>query len=247
MTTRPPSWRRPQSSLSRSPGSWWLAGDAAERRLVGARRRRRGLRRIRRAGRAVRRGDVPGLHQARRRLDVPRQPRPRDGARAEPRRARAVLVSRDAPAASGEGISARRGDACRRRPRVVGGDSLWLYHPCVAFTAAMLALALYGLLGSLVGRPWLRGARRLRRRPVGAALRLCALGRLEGGRRGGGDRPGVCARVARATERSSPRAFLPLAVACAWLLGVLSSGAVLWLAAGSRGGDRRHAAHVARP
>ena len=39
---------------------------------------------------------------------------------------------------------------------VVGGDSLWLYHPCVAFTAAMLALTLYGLLGSLVTRPWLR-------------------------------------------------------------------------------------------
>jgi hypothetical protein len=112
---------------------------------------------------------------------------------------------------------------------IVRGDSLWLYHPCVAFTAAMLALALYGLLGSLVSRPWLRGLAAF----VGAQSALLYGYALWGGLK----EVAGAAAIALASalvwpalrERSSPRAFLPLAVACAWLLGVLSSGAVLWL------------------
>ena len=112
---------------------------------------------------------------------------------------------------------------------VVGGDSLWLYHPCVAFTAAMLALALYGLLGSLVGRPWLRGLAAF----VGAQSALLYGYALWGGLKEVAGAAAIALASAlvwpAVRERSSPRAFLPLAVACAWLLGVLSSGAVLWL------------------
>ena len=112
---------------------------------------------------------------------------------------------------------------------VVGGEALWLYHPCVALTAAMLALALYGLLGGLVARPWLRGLAAF----VGAQSALLYGYALWGGLK----EVAGAAAIALASalvwpalkERSSPRAFLPLAVACAWLLGVLSSGAVLWL------------------
>jgi hypothetical protein len=112
---------------------------------------------------------------------------------------------------------------------VVRGDSLWLYHPCVALTAVMLALALSGLLGSLVTRPWLRALAAF----VGAQSALLYGYALWGGLK----EVAGAAAIALASalvwpalrERSSPRAFLPLAVACAWLLGVLSSGAVLWL------------------
>jgi hypothetical protein len=112
---------------------------------------------------------------------------------------------------------------------VVGGDSLWLYHPCVAFTAAMLALTLYGLLGNLVTRPWLRALAAL----VGAQSALLYGYAMWGGLKEVAGAAAVALASALVwpglNERLSPRAFLPLAVACAWLLGVLSSGAVLWL------------------
>src|SRR5437870_1847011 len=41
--------------------------------------------------------------------------------------------------------------------QIVGGDVLWLYHPCVAWVAAMLALALYELAARVVSSRWLRG------------------------------------------------------------------------------------------
>ena len=112
---------------------------------------------------------------------------------------------------------------------VVRGDSLWLYHPCVALTAVMLALALYGLLGSLVTRPWLRALAAF----VGAQSALLYGYALWGGLKEVAGAAAIALASAlvwpAVRERSSPRAFLPLAVACAWLLGVLSSGAVLWL------------------
>ena len=112
---------------------------------------------------------------------------------------------------------------------IVGGDSLWLYHSCVALTAAMLALTLYGLLGGLVARPWLRGLAAF----VGAQSALLYGYALWGGLKEVAGAAAIALSSALVwpalKERSSPRAFLPLAVACAWLLGVLSSGAVLWL------------------
>jgi len=39
---------------------------------------------------------------------------------------------------------------------IVGGDALWLYHPSVAFMAALLALALYELTARIGAARWLR-------------------------------------------------------------------------------------------
>ena len=113
------------------------------------------------------------------------------------RGARAFVVPRDAPAAPGEGISPRRRDAGRRRPRNRGGEALALPPGRRADR------------GHARTRP-VRASGRSRRptlasgpsphssTPVGSPLRLRALGRPEGGRRGGRHRAGIGARVARA-------------------------------------------------
>ena len=74
---------------------------------------------------------------------------------------------------------------------IVRSDALWLYQPAMAVMAAMLALGLYALAGHVVRGPLAARGRGRRRRAVGAALRVRALGRHQGaGDRVGAARPG---------------------------------------------------------
>lgn len=112
---------------------------------------------------------------------------------------------------------------------LVGGESLWLYHPAVAMTAAMLALTLYALVAGMVERRSIRALAAF----VAAQSALLYGYALWGGLKevaGAAAIALVSALVWPAVKAgTSARATLPLAVACAWLLGVLSSGALLWL------------------
>jgi hypothetical protein len=113
---------------------------------------------------------------------------------------------------------------------LVGQDAAWVFQPYLAFLAAMLALAFYTLVTPLVKTPWLRvlavfvasqaallfayslwgGAKEL------AAAWLMAI---------------LAAFAAQALRESGPpRSFLPLAVASAATLSVLSFGGAIWLA-----------------
>jgi hypothetical protein len=113
---------------------------------------------------------------------------------------------------------------------LVGQDAAWVFQPYLAFLAAMLALAFYTLVTPLVRSPWLRalavfiasqaallfayslwgGAKEL------AAAWLLAL---------------LAALAAQALRESGlPRSLLPLAVASAAMLSVLSFGGAIWLA-----------------
>ena len=89
--------------------------------------------------------------------------------------------------------------------RLVGQDPTWVYQPCMAFFAAMLALALYALLRGRRPVGLAAGGRRLRGVAGGAPLRLCPLGRDQGARRGGVHRPGGGPRAV------APGRALPLA------------------------------------
>jgi hypothetical protein len=113
---------------------------------------------------------------------------------------------------------------------LVGEDPAWLFQPAMAFSAAMLALVLYALLGPLVERRWLRAlAAWGAAQPAllfafslwGGIKELAAAAML----------PLVAALVAEVVRRpGGARALLPAAVATAALLGVLSIGGGLWLA-----------------
>jgi hypothetical protein len=114
--------------------------------------------------------------------------------------------------------------------KVVGQDAAWLFQPYLAFAAALLGLALYRLSSLvLVARP----AR-------AAAAFLAAQAALLYGYSlwGGVKEVTAAALVALAAAltseafkaRLSPRALFPLAVAAAGLVGVLSIGALVWLA-----------------
>lgn len=115
---------------------------------------------------------------------------------------------------------------------VVGGDTLWLYHPGVAFTAAMLGLVLYRLAATIAGRRWIAALAGF----VGAQSALLYGYAMWGGLKevAGAAAIALVAALVWPALRPEPtvRSFLPLAVATAWLLGVLSSGAVLWLVPG---------------
>jgi hypothetical protein len=109
-------------------------------------------------------------------------------------------------------------------------DSAWLFQPCLALMAAMLSLSLYELTARLAAPRALRGLAGF----VGAQAALLYGYALWGGIKElatAWTLPLIAALVptaVRATER--PRRLLPLAVACAVPLGVLSVGATLWLA-----------------
>lgn len=113
---------------------------------------------------------------------------------------------------------------------LVGTDSMWLYQPCVAFMAAMLALALYELTARVIGPGWLRALAAF----IGAQSALLYGYALWGGLK----EVAGAAVIALAAALVAPivraeggvRSFLPLAVASAALLGVLSAGGSLWLA-----------------
>jgi hypothetical protein len=114
--------------------------------------------------------------------------------------------------------------------RVVGQDTAWVFQPYLAFLAALLGLALYRLSGLvLVSRP---------ARAVAAFLAAQAA-LLYGYSLWGGVKEvaaaSLLALAAALTSdafnaRRSALAFLPLAVAAAGLVGVLSIGALVWLA-----------------
>jgi hypothetical protein len=112
---------------------------------------------------------------------------------------------------------------------IVRGDSLWLYHPCVAVFAAFLALSLYELTARLIGSRWLRGLAAF----VGAQSALLYGYALWGGSKevGGAWLIALAATAVVPAVRAEGRvrSFLPLAAASAALLGMLSAGAVIWL------------------
>jgi hypothetical protein len=113
---------------------------------------------------------------------------------------------------------------------VVRQDTAWVFQPYIAFLAALLGLSLYRLSGLvLVSRP----ARALAAFLAAQAALLYGYA-LWGGVKEVAAAALVALAAALAGEmfraRSSPLALLPLAVAAAALVGVLSVGALVWLA-----------------
>ena len=112
---------------------------------------------------------------------------------------------------------------------IVGGDSLWLYQPCIAFMAVVLALALYELTARVTERRWLRSLAAF----VGAQSALLYGYTLWGGLK----EIAASAVIALAAALLVPtaraggnlRGYLPLAAASAALLGILSAGGFIWL------------------
>ncbi|MDP9243515.1 MAG: hypothetical protein M3O77_00350 [Chloroflexota bacterium] len=113
---------------------------------------------------------------------------------------------------------------------IVGGDSMWLYQPSMALFAALLGLSLYELTARLIDPGWLRGLAAF----IGAQSALLYGYSLWGGIKevGGASVIALAAAsvVLAARGEGRIRSFLPLAAASAALLGMLSAGAVIWLA-----------------
>ena len=113
---------------------------------------------------------------------------------------------------------------------IVRGDALWLYHPAVAFMAALLALALYELTARIGATRWLRALAAF----TGGQSALLFGYALWGGLKevAGAAAVSLAAALFVTTERGRGRlrSVIPLAVAAAALLGILSAGAVVWLA-----------------
>jgi hypothetical protein len=112
---------------------------------------------------------------------------------------------------------------------LVGQDAAWVFQPYLAFLAALLALSLYRLAGLVVSS---RPARAL------AAFLAAQAALLYGYALWGGVKEvaaaALVALVAALTSdaldaRRAPRALLPLGIASAALVGVLSIGAAVWL------------------
>jgi hypothetical protein len=112
---------------------------------------------------------------------------------------------------------------------IVGQDAAWVFQPYLAFLAALLALALYRLAGLvLVSRP---------ARAVAALLAAQAALLYGYSLWGGVKEVAAAALVALAAAltsetfkaRGSALALLPLGIAAAALVGVLSIGAAVWL------------------
>jgi hypothetical protein len=114
---------------------------------------------------------------------------------------------------------------------IVRTDSAWLWQPYLTFLAAMLALALYGLVAPIVrSRAWRAAAAFVAAqaallygyvlwggiKEVAAAL-LLALG---------------CALIPAVLEARRARETLPLAVVGAAFVGALSAGGALWIVPG---------------
>ncbi|MGH3080536.1 MAG: hypothetical protein ACRDNH_05300 [Gaiellaceae bacterium] len=112
---------------------------------------------------------------------------------------------------------------------IVGQDAAWVFQPYLAFLAAFLALTLYRLAGLvLVSRP---------ARAVAALLAAQAALLYGYSLWGGVKEVAAAALVALAAAltsetfkaRGSALALLPLGIAAAALVGVLSIGAAVWL------------------
>jgi hypothetical protein len=112
---------------------------------------------------------------------------------------------------------------------IVGGDALWLYQPCMAFMAAMLALSLYELCARMIAARWLRAIAAL----VAAQSALLYGYALWGGIKELGTAwavPLLAAVVPPTVRAERLRHLIPLATVTALLLGVLNLGAAVWIA-----------------
>jgi hypothetical protein len=112
---------------------------------------------------------------------------------------------------------------------LVRDDALWLYQPCMAFMAAMLALSLYELGGRLIDRRWLRALAAF----VAAQSALLYGYALWGGIKELGTAwavPLLAALVLPAVRGDRARHLIPFAAVTALLFGVLNLGAVVWVA-----------------
>jgi hypothetical protein len=114
---------------------------------------------------------------------------------------------------------------------LVGVDGAWVYQPYLAFLAAMLALVLYAIAGSVLRSPRLRAVAAV----VAAQPALLYGFALWGGIKELAAAPLVALAGSFATsateQASSPRRLLPLATALAALLAVLSVGGIVWFLA----------------
>lgn len=113
--------------------------------------------------------------------------------------------------------------------KLLGTDAAFLYQPCLAFMAAMLALSLYELTRRLIDSNWARALVAF----VAAQSALLYGYALWGGIKELGTAwavPLLAALVPSTARGKGYRSLLPLAVATALLLGVLSVGAAVWLA-----------------
>jgi hypothetical protein len=108
-------------------------------------------------------------------------------------------------------------------------DAAWLYQPCMAFMAAMLALSLYQLSARLTIPSWLRAFAAL----VAAQAALLYGYALWGGIKELGTTwavPLLAALVPHAVRGTRLRNLIPLATVSALLIGVLNVGAAVWIA-----------------
>jgi hypothetical protein len=112
---------------------------------------------------------------------------------------------------------------------LVGDDALWLYQPCMAFMAAMLALSLYELGARVIGPRWLRALAAF----IAAQSALLYGYALWGGIKEVGTAwalPLLAAVVPSAVRGRRLRHMIPLATVTALLFGVLNLGALVWTA-----------------
>ena len=112
---------------------------------------------------------------------------------------------------------------------LVRDDALWLYQPCLAFMAAMLALSLYELCARLIDARWLRAVAAF----IAAQSALLYGYALWGGIKELGTAwavPLLVVLVPPAVRAERLRHLLPLAAVTALLLGVLNLGALPWVA-----------------
>ena len=114
--------------------------------------------------------------------------------------------------------------------RLVGMDLAWLIQPYMALVAALCALAIWQLAGSLFRSPWLRAA---------VAFVATQSTILLGYYLWGGIKEVIGALLIAATaglmataidERFSVRSLVPIAITSAALVGALSGGGAIWLA-----------------
>jgi hypothetical protein len=112
---------------------------------------------------------------------------------------------------------------------LVREDALWLYQPCLAFMAAMLALSLYELCARLIDARWLRAVAAF----IAAQSALLYGYALWGGIKELGTAwalPLLAVLVPQAVRAERLRHLIPLATVTALLLGVLNLGALPWVA-----------------
>ena len=119
---------------------------------------------------------------------------------------------------------------------LVTRTSAWLIQPYMAFGGGAGGTGALAARGA--DRPPASAARwRCRSSPrIGASVRLLPLGRHQGGRGGRAPRSSAGLAGFAIRERCAPRALIPLAIAGAALIGVLSGGGGIWLAGGRGSG-----------